>query len=83
MKSINGKPVSEKQIDAWVEEAEQGYSLDRLRKRGRPTRGTEASQVIPLRLTQQELAQLDAYAEDHHMNRSQAIRYALSKMVSL
>lgn len=32
---VVNEPVSEAQIEAWADEAEQGYELPRLRKRGR------------------------------------------------
>mgnify|MGYP006991497189 FL=1 len=34
MKTINGQPVSEAQIDRWVTEAENGYDVETLRRRG-------------------------------------------------
>ena len=33
---MNGHPVSEAQIDDWVAEAEHGYDVEALRRRGRP-----------------------------------------------
>ena len=38
MKTINGQPVSEAQIDRWVTEAENGYDVETLRRRGRKPR---------------------------------------------
>ena len=62
--TINGVPVTEEQIAAWAAEAEAGYDVDVLKKRGRgrPGRGAEPSQVVALRLTSEELAELDALA---------------------
>ena len=75
----NGRTVSEAEIDGWVEEAEAGYDLEELKARmGRPARGAEASQVIPVRLTVDELAAVMARAEREHLNRSEAIRAALA-----
>lgn len=34
MKTIKGQPVSEAQIDRWVTEAENGYDVETLRRRG-------------------------------------------------
>ena len=34
VKTINGKPISEDQVDAWVAEAEKGYDIEFLRSRG-------------------------------------------------
>ncbi len=71
--------VSEEQIRTWAEEAEAGYDVGELKRRGRgrPGRGTEPMQVVAVRLTAQELAALDAAAVKHEMSRSGAIRAAL------
>ena len=63
--SIGGVPVSEEQIAQWAAEAEVGYDVPALKKRGRgrPGRGAEPSQVVALRLTAEELAFIDARAE--------------------
>ncbi|MFC5929856.1 ribbon-helix-helix protein, CopG family [Cryobacterium melibiosiphilum] len=75
---IQGREVKEPQIDEWVAEAETGYDVEQLRSRwGRAPRGTEAAQVIPVRLTPAELAAVMARAEREGLNRSEAIRAAL------
>lgn len=78
--TINGKPVTEEQIDAWVAEAEAGYDVEALKKRarGRPGRGAEPSQVVALRLTVEELASVDARAAREGKTRSEVIREALA-----
>lgn len=78
--TINGVPVTEEQIQAWATEAEAGYDIDALQKRGRgrPGRGAEPSQVVALRLTAKELAELDALASRAHKTRSDLIRDALA-----
>jgi len=48
------------------------------RGRGRPGRGAEPSQVVALRLTLDELAELDARAEREGKTRSEVIREALT-----
>lgn len=79
--TINGVPVTEAQIAEWASEAEIGYDVERLKKRGRgrPGRGAEPSQVVALRLTAEELAGIDAVAEREHKTRSELIREALAK----
>ena len=79
MKTINGKPISEEQIDTWVAEAEEGYDVEMLRKRGRKPRDGEAAQVVSIRLSPSEVFHLDQYAATHGLSRSQAIRKALKK----
>lgn len=77
--TINGVPVTEEQIDSWVAEAEAGYDVAALKKRGRgrPGRGAEPSQVIALRLTLEEIAVIDERAEREGKTRSEIIRDAL------
>jgi uncharacterized protein (DUF4415 family) len=78
--TIKGKAVTEEQIAAWAAEAEAGYDIELLKKRGRgrPGRGAEPSQVVALRLTLDEIAELDARAEREGKTRSEVIREALT-----
>ncbi|KJQ55012.1 ribbon-helix-helix protein, CopG family [Microbacterium sp. SA39] len=78
--TINGQPVTEEQIVAWAAEAEAGYDVELLKRRGRgrPGRGSEPSQVVALRLTLDEIAALDARAEREGKTRSEVIRDALT-----
>lgn len=78
--SIDGVPVTEEQIAAWAAEAEAGYDVETLKRRGRgrPGRGAEPSQVVALRLTLDELAAIDARANREGKTRSEVIRQALS-----
>ncbi|WP_419817388.1 ribbon-helix-helix domain-containing protein [Glaciibacter flavus] len=78
--TINGVPVTEEQISAWAAEAEAGYDIDALKRRGRgrPGRGAEPAQVVALRLTAEELAVLDARAAREHKSRSDLIREAIT-----
>lgn len=77
MRKIQGREVSEEQVDAWVDEAEAGYDVDELRRRGRPARGDHAAQVVPVRFTEAEITQLMERADREHLNRSEAIRRAV------
>lgn len=76
--------VSEEMIEAWVSEAEAGYDVEQLRRRGRgrPGRGAEPMQVVAVRLTADEIASLDAVAARDHVSRSEAIRRALASIAS-
>ncbi len=71
--------VTDDQIERWADEAEAGYDVDELKRRGRgrPGRGAEPMQVVAVRLTADELAALDAAAAKKDMSRSEAIRAAL------
>lgn len=77
--TINGKPVTEGDIEAWVDEAEAGFDVDAIKKRGRgrPGRGAAPSQVVALRLTVEELAAIDARAEREGKTRSEILREAV------
>lgn len=77
--TIQGIPITEEQLDAWAAEAEAGYDVGELKKRGRgrPGRGAAPSQVVALRLTMEEIAAIDARAERENKTRSEIIRDAL------
>ncbi|MBX3194379.1 MAG: ribbon-helix-helix protein, CopG family [Schumannella sp.] len=81
---MNGKPVTDEQIAAWAAEAEAGYDVEVLKRRGRgrPGRGAEPSQVIAVRLTADELAVVDARAARESRSRSEVIRDALAASVA-
>ncbi|MBM6978328.1 MAG: ribbon-helix-helix protein, CopG family [Actinomyces succiniciruminis] len=72
--------VTEAQIQKWADEAERGYDVDELKRRGRgrPGRGATPSQVIAVRLTQEELQAVDEAAARVGLNRSEFIRQALA-----
>lgn len=74
--------VSEEQIQEWADEAEGGYDIGDLKRRGRgrPGRGAEPMQVVAVRLTSEELAALDAVASREHLSRSEAIRRAVADL---
>lgn len=72
--------VTEEQIQQWADEAEAGYDVEQLTRRGpgRPGRGAEPMQVVAVRLTVDELAALDAVADRENVSRSESIRRALA-----
>ncbi|MDY5588736.1 MAG: CopG family transcriptional regulator [Arcanobacterium sp.] len=75
---IDDKAVTEEQISQWVREAEDGYDVAQLKKRGRgrPGRGAQPSQVVAVRFTPEEIAELDRRAQLRQMSRSELIREA-------
>ena len=77
--TIRGEEITERQIQEWVAEAEAGFDVEELKKRGRPGRSPEQSQVVALRLTAEELAALDMRAQREGKSRSEVIRDALSE----
>lgn len=76
--------VTEEQIQQWADEAEAGYDIEEMKRRGRgrPGRGAEPMQVVAVRLTEEEIAALDAIAEREHLTRSEAIRRALANFAT-
>ncbi len=72
--------VTEDQIQQWADEAEAGYDVEELKRRGRgrPGRGAEPMHVVAVRLTVEELDALDAAAAKNAMSRSELIRAALA-----
>lgn len=71
-------------IENWSAEAEAGYDVNTLvrRGRGRPGRGDAPMQVVAVRLTTEEIAALDAFAEREELSRSEAIRRALAALAA-
>lgn len=80
---IEGAAVSDAQIEAWANEAEAGYPVEQLRKRGRKPLGDGASEVVPVRMDQTLLDALAARAEREHVSRSEAIRAAVRDWVNV
>ena len=82
MEKIKGTPVTEQDIQDWANEAERGYDIDRLRKRGRKPVGDGPGQVVPVRIDETLLEALEDRAERDHVIRSEAIRAAISAYVA-
>lgn len=77
-RTIQGREISDAQVQAWADEAEAGYDVDELRKRwGRPPRVGSASRVVATRFSDEELAELMARADREGLDRSAAIRAAV------
>lgn len=82
METINGQPVTDEQLQAWADEAEAGYNVEVLLKRGRKPVGDGAARVVPVRLDDSLLSALDERAEHDHVSRSEIIRAALRAYVA-
>ena len=81
MKTMQGKPISDDQVNQWVDEAERGYDPETLSRRGRPGRGSMPATVVTVRLTEEELNELTKTAKARDLNRSEAIRQAVNQWV--
>jgi hypothetical protein len=76
-RTISGKPVSDPQIEEWAHEAEAGYEVGRLKRRGRPRIGSDIARVAAVRLNPELSAALSERAEKEHSTRSEVVREAL------
>lgn len=67
------------QIQQWADGAERRYNIEHLRGRiGRPLLDISGpTQVVPVRLTPAQLAQLDERVARDHTTRSEALRAAV------
>jgi hypothetical protein len=73
-----GVPITEEQIDQLAAEAETGYDVETLRRRGgRRPMGSAAADVVPVRLAPELRAALTQRAEAEHTTTSEIIRQAL------
>jgi predicted transcriptional regulator len=79
--SIDGQPVTDEQIQAWADEAETGYPVEMLRKRGRKPLGDGPSDVVPVRIDAELLRALAERADREQVSRSEAIRAAIRAWV--
>jgi hypothetical protein len=82
VETINGVPVTDEMIQTLADEAERGYDVDVLRKRGRKPKGAGPARVVPVRLDDTLLDALDAQAEREHVSRSDVIRAAIRAYVA-
>lgn len=82
METINGVPVTDETIQALADEADRGYDVEALRKRGRKPKGDGPGRVVPVRLDANTLDALDAQAEREHSSRSEVIRAAIRAYIA-
>ena len=82
VEEIRGVPVSEEAIEGWADEAERGYDVERLRKRGRKPVGQGPGQVVPVRIDESLLAAIADRAEREHVSRSELTRAAIRAYVA-
>ncbi|MEU6410996.1 CopG family transcriptional regulator [Microbispora sp. NPDC046933] len=74
----SGVPVTDELIAALAEEAEAGYDVDTLRRRGgRRPMGSAPADVVPVRLDPELRSALITRAERDHTSASEVIRRAL------
>ena len=81
METIDGVPVTDKMIQEWSDEAERGYDIEVLKKRGRRPIGDGAARVVPVRMDDSLVAAVDQRAEEDGTSRSEIIRSAVRAFV--
>ena len=82
METIDGVPVTDEMIQEWADEAERGYDVEVLKKRGRPPLGDGAARVVPVRMDDSLVAAVDQRAEKDGTSRSEIIRSAVRAFVA-
>ena len=82
MKTIDGVPVTDETIQKWADEAERGYDVEVLKKRGRRPLGDGAARVVPVRMDDSLVAAVDQRAEEDGTSRSEVIRSAVRAFVA-
>ena len=82
METIDGAPVTDETIQEWADEAERGYDVDVLKKRGRRPIGDGAARVVPVRMDDSLVAAVDQRAEKDGTSRSEIIRSAVRAFVA-
>ncbi len=78
---IDGKKVTEADIERLAAEAKRGYPVEQLRKRGRRPAGNGPGKVVTVRLDSDLRRAVEARATRDHKNDSEVIRDALRAWV--
>ena len=82
METIDGVPVTDEMIQEWADEAERGYDVEVLKKRGRRPIGDGAARVVPVRMDDSLVAAVDQRAKKDGTSRSEIIRSAVRAFVA-
>ena len=72
-----GVPITDELIDQLAAEAEAGYDVTQVRRRGRRRMGSAPAEIVPVRLDPELREALAARAESEHTTASEVIRQAL------
>lgn len=80
----NGRPVTDADIELMADEAEAGYEVEALARRGgRPRMGSAPADVVPVRLDPELRAAVGARAEADHTTTSDVIREAIRRYLDV
>lgn len=75
--------MTDAQIQAWADEAERGYPVEKLRRIGSSTKGAAAASVVPVRIEPALLTATDDFAAADHVIRSDVIRDAVRRYIGV
>ena len=80
-----GKVLTDSDIEALADEVEGDYDIDALktRRRGRPSMGSAAAEVVPVRLDPELKEAVESRAEREQTTTSEIIREALRKFLDV
>ena len=80
----NGRNVTDADIQALADEAEAGIDLSKLKRRpGRPSLGSAAADVFPVRLDPVLRSALEQRAVSDHTSASEIVRTALRRYLEV
>lgn len=78
----SGRELTDELIEKFVDEAEAGFDVARLRVRGRPRMGTAPARSFPVRLEPALRAALDERAAEEHRPAAEVVRDALRRYLA-
>ena len=80
-----GKVLTDSDVEALAEEVDVDYDVDALktRRRGRPSMGSAAADVVPVRLDPELKEAVESRAEREQTTTSEIIREALRKFLDV
>lgn len=80
-----GKVLTDADVEALADEVEGDYGVDALktRRRGRPSMGSAAAEVVPVRLDPELKGAVESRAEREQTTTSEIIRKALRKFLDV
>ena len=81
---IDGREVSQDDVQVMADEAETGYDVAQLKRRGgRRRMGSAPAEVVPVRIDPELKAAIDARAAADHSSTSEVIREALRRFLEV
>lgn len=81
--SADGTVLSDEVLARVAAEAEAGYDVEELKRRGRPPIGTAAADAFPVRLDPELRASVAKRAERDHVAQGEVIRRALRQYLAV